>query len=118
MTESIPSQDELKEEFRSLGNNLVGALRSAWDSQERKKLQEEVESGLAEVAATLAREAETFKNSPSGQQLKSDLESLGERLRSGEVETAARRELMDVLRKINQELERAVEKWTGQQTDV
>ena len=39
----------LADDLRDLGNNLVELLRTAWDRPERKKLREEIESGLAEL---------------------------------------------------------------------
>lgn len=97
---------DIADEFRLLGENLVQALRSAWESPERQKLQDEIETGLNQFAATIKQEADSFQQSQTGQQLKSDLEDLRQRVESGEAVDKARDELVKVLKAINAELEK------------
>jgi hypothetical protein len=104
MTDNPPPQGTIEDEFRTLGKNLLDTLRTMWDSPERKKVQEEIEQGLNQLADTLKAEADTFKQSPTGQRLQSDLNDLHQRVRSGEAETAAREEILKALRAINTEL--------------
>ena len=112
---AIPKpEDDLRQEFRNLGNNLAGAARSAWDSPERKKLMLELENGLNEVAAALRKETETFRSSPTGQQLKTDMEDLQQRIHSGELEGKARQEILNALRRLNTELQ----KWTSPRAET
>ncbi|MDD2694408.1 MAG: hypothetical protein PHD58_00605 [Anaerolineales bacterium] len=111
MDELPHSEENLAEEFRQLGRNLVEALRSAWDRPERQKLRDELEAGLAEAAATLKSEAENFKHSPTGQQLRSELDDLRQRINSGEAEQVARQEILNALRLVNAELEKAAGRW-------
>lgn len=108
-----PQEERLRDEFRSLGENLVNTLRSAWDSPERQRLQKELESGLNELGSTIRREAEHIKQSPTGQQLRSDVEDLGQRVRSGEAEAKLREELLSALKMINTELEKVSKRWSG-----
>jgi len=103
--ESTPG--DLADEFRSLGENLKTFFQTAWESEERKKLQQEIEAGMAELGRSLSQAASEFKGGPAGQQLKSDFQDLHERVRSGEVETKIRAELLSVLRTVNTELEKA-----------
>ena len=104
MTDEQKKQNDLFEEFRQLGENLVNALRGVWESPERKRLQQEIEAGLAEVSNSVKKEADTFKESPTGQRLKSDIEDLRERINSGEIEANVREELLKSLQFINNEL--------------
>ena len=99
--------DEIGDEFRQLGKNLISMLQSAWESEERKKLQQEIETGLRELGAALDQAATDFKQSPAGQQLKTDVEEFHTRVRSGEVENKIRTELVSVLRALNYELTKA-----------
>jgi small-conductance mechanosensitive channel len=117
MDDQKTTHEDLAEEFRNLGKNLVEALRSAWDSPERQKLQKELEEGLTAAAGTLKEEAVKFSQSQSGQQLKSDLEELHQRVKLGEAETATRKEILEALRTINAELEKAAKKWKGSSGD-
>ncbi len=103
--ESTPG--EMADEFRKLGDNLKTFFQAAWESEERKKLELEIKAGMAELGKSLNQTASEFKESPTGQQLKSDLEDLHARMRSGEVENKIRTELISVLRTINSELEKS-----------
>jgi len=98
---------DLADEFRNLGENLKTFFQSAWESEERKKLQQEIEAGMAELGKSLTQAASEFKEGPAGQQLKTDFQDLHARVRSGDVENKIRTELLSVLRTVNTELERA-----------
>jgi hypothetical protein len=112
MDETSKSEENLAEEFRKLGHNLVDALSEAWRSEERKKMQQEIEEGLVDLAATLKQEAAAFRDSPTGQRIRSDVEGFSERVRSGEAEAQVHSELLGVLRTINSELKRITSQWS------
>ncbi len=110
MTEQQPPESDINAEFRLLGKNLVDALRTAWESPERKRLQQELESGLKELGTSMKREIEKFSESPTGQRLKSEAQEVSERVRSGEVQNKAREELLAALRTLNNEIQKVSEK--------
>jgi len=103
---SASSSGDVAEELRNLAKNLKETLSTAWESEGRKKLQGEIETGLADVLKTLSQAASDFKKSPAGQQLKKDAEDIHQRIRNGELETKARSELLNALRLANIELEK------------
>jgi wyosine [tRNA(Phe)-imidazoG37] synthetase (radical SAM superfamily) len=107
MSENPQDSESLADAFHKLGVNLVETLRSAWDTPERKKLQQEVEESLVSLSASVKNEFDTFNESPTGQRLKADVEDLRERVRSGEAETQVRLELIKALQLVNTELEKA-----------
>ena len=47
MSEDKKSEDNLINEFQTLGENLVNTFRAAWDNPERQRLQKEIEDVLA-----------------------------------------------------------------------
>ena len=106
MTEQTPPQNNLKDEFQNLANNLKQALQTAWESEERKHLQSEIEAGLTQVGSALNEAFEEFQSSEVGQKLKDDIDDFGERVRSGELEDKVRTDLTEALRKLNAELEK------------
>jgi hypothetical protein len=116
MSESTPSGEgpipesergeDLAEEFRNLGNNLKSILLTAWESPERKKLQQEIETGMADLGSSLDQAVKEFKDSPAGQRLKGDARDFQERLRTGEVDKRIREDLLSVMRRFNEELEK------------
>ena len=131
MTENPQNEPDLGDELRSLGKNLSDFLRAAWASEERKRVQQDIESSLADLGKTIDKAANEFSASETGQHLKSDIHKAvndfstsetGQRLKSdvqdfhkrvqtGEVQQKARSELLDALKKVNQELTKAANKW-------
>ena len=118
MENESTTQDNLSEEFKELGKNLVGAVRSAWESPGWKNLQVEIESGLSEFGSTIKNEVETIKGSPTAQQIRSDVENLHERYNTGEVEAKVREDLLSTLRSINNELENISRKISGEDANM
>ncbi len=114
MSEPRSTTDELGDELRALGANLRDMLRAAWDSDERKRAQEEIEAGLGDLARSLRSAGEEFSASPTGQRLKTDVHDLHERLRTRQVDVRVRDELVAALRRVNDELGRAAQAWTSQ----
>ena len=106
-------EENLAEEFRNLGKNLVAALQAAWDAPERRRLQEEVLSGLNEFGTAIKKEAEQVANSDAGQKLINDVEQLGEKLRSSETQAKVRQEIISALKTANSEIEKVIENWSG-----
>lgn len=115
MTDQTPPEGNLADEFTNLGKNLLEVIQSAWQSPERKRVQQEIEQGLNELGDTLKVEAENFKSSPTGQQLKTDVEELGQRIRSGETQAKIQQELLAVLQTANTELQKVIQKWSASQ---
>jgi len=111
MSENKPPENDLAEEFRKLGKNLAEAMRTAWESPERKKFQQEIEEGINTMGTTLRNEFGTFVESPTGQRLRSDVEGFGEHIRTGEAQQRARDELLAALKHANNEIQRATERW-------
>ena len=106
MSENPQNDESLADAFRQLGENLVQTLRTAWDTPERKKLQQEVEESLVDLSATVKNELNSFNESPTGQRLKADMEDLRERVRSGETDAQVRQEILKAIQLVNTELEK------------
>jgi ElaB/YqjD/DUF883 family membrane-anchored ribosome-binding protein len=100
--------EDLASEFENLGDNLKKMFIGAWESEQRKNLQEEIEEGLAGLGKTLKQTSNEIQESETGQRVKSEAEDLRDRVRSGEVETKIRSDLQSVLHKLNKELEKVI----------
>lgn len=101
-----PPENELVDELKTLGQNLKSLVQAAWESEERHKLQQEIQKGVNEFQKAVS----DFETSPTGQKLKSEVQDLGERLRAGEVETKLRGDLISALQSLNSALTRATTK--------
>lgn len=106
-TQNKPQGSDIADELRELGLKLKEILRTAWESPERKKVQQEIESGLTELGDTLNKAVNEFSESPTGQTLKADMEDFSQRVRSGQVESQVRDEILKALRLVNDELRKA-----------
>ncbi len=113
MSENNPNEnktpnDSISDQLNELGKNLKSALQSAWESEERRKLQKEIEDGLANLGTSLSQAAKDFSNSQTGQNLKEDVQDIKERWRTGEVSSKVRSDVVEALRKVNAELQKTV----------
>jgi hypothetical protein len=112
-TTQDPANNDIADELRTLGKNLKDALQSAWESDERKKLEDEIRAGLADLGVTLNEAASDFRQSQTGQQLKEDVNDFRKRVHSGEVSTKVHDELINALRMANSELSKMSGKRPG-----
>lgn len=115
MSEANPNEnkspnDDIGDQLNELGKNLRDTLRTAWESDERRKLQQEIEVGLANLGDSLSQAAKEFSNSPTGQNLTEDVKDMHERWQTGEVGTKVRSEITEALRTVNQELQKAYQR--------
>ena len=113
MNQETPPTGELSDELRALGENLRSVFQAAWDSDDRRRLQQEIESGIGELADSLSKAAREFSDSETGKQMKQDAREFGDRLQSGELESKVREDLTTILRKVNEELGRASSSWSS-----
>lgn len=106
------SSGSIADELSALGKNLVAALRSALNSEESKKVQKEIETGLNEAIASIQKAADDFSKSDTGQQLKTDLTDLNQRIESGELQAKVRADVLTALQTANSEIQKAATKFS------
>lgn len=104
MANETSDKSKLTDEFQLLGKNLVGAIRAAWESPERVRLQQDIEDGLQELENTIKSEVENLSHSPAGQQIKGNVDRLGEKISSSDTPEMIRQELVKALQMANTEL--------------
>jgi hypothetical protein len=117
MSESESSKSEVENEIRNLGKNLEGFFKALWESEERQRVQKDISQGLSEVGESLNRTADDISKSETGKRLRADVENIQRRYESGELREKAYGELMNVLRRINSELEGASQHWKSPTKD-
>ena len=118
MTEEHKSEtNNIKDEFQALGENFKALFTSAWESEERKKLQSELEAGMRELGVALNDLAEEIRTSQAGETIRREATDFHERVKSGEVETKAREEIVKALKALNIELEKVSEKFAASPID-
>jgi RNA polymerase-binding transcription factor DksA len=89
-----------------LGDNLKQLFVTAWESEERKNFQDELEHGLEDLGDSLKQTAKDFQDSETGQRVQAEAEDFRDRVQSGEVEEKVREDILTVLQRVNSELEK------------
>jgi hypothetical protein len=112
MSDETPNEDNLSQEFEALGKNLIGAIQSAWEAPESKRLRDDMSSGLGDLVSTLKREADNLAAHPATQQIKNDVSHLGEKMKAPEAQAAVRHEVFGALKAVNSELQKLIDRWT------
>jgi len=102
-------EGEVSAELRELGRNLKHAAKTAWESEESQRLQRELKDGLAALEAGLRETASELSSSETKQRVKSEAHEFKERVRSGQVETDLRANLLAALRAVNAEIKKATQ---------
>jgi hypothetical protein len=112
MSDETTNEENLSQEFEALGKNLIGALRSAWEAPESKRLREDMTTGLGDLVTTVKREADNLASHPATQQIKNDVNQLGEKMKAPEAQAAVRREMLSALKAVNSELQKLIDRWS------
>ncbi len=115
MSENPKPEESLVGEFRRLGLNLVSALQAAWETPERKRFQDEMAQGLNDIGQTINREAEKLASSSTGKQIKTEVEQIGEKIRSTETQEKVRSELLKALQTANNEIQGVIDRWSAKE---
>lgn len=106
MTDDQNVSESVRDEFQKLGRNIRDMFSEAWNSEDRKRISRDIEVGLTEVGETISRTAREVTESEGMQQVRDEMEDLGERIRSGEVARKLESDLVTILQAVNSEIER------------
>lgn len=102
--EQTPTSESIPDNLRELGRNLVNALQSTWESEERMELQRSVEKGIKGVLAALEDTAEDLDLDEVSQRVRAGFSQIEEKIRSGDLEESVRSNVSSILERINTEL--------------
>jgi len=105
MTEEKKSNSEIGNEFEKLGENIRQAVQGVWESEERKRIGQEIHDGLAEIGAAFTSLGDEVIESPGVQRVREEVDDFSERIQSGEVAQKINDDLVSLLQTINQKLE-------------
>ncbi|MDX1436914.1 MAG: hypothetical protein R3335_08890 [Anaerolineales bacterium] len=112
MDSSNREESDITQELRQLGANLSGTLRSAWESEDRKKFQHEIEAGLQGLGEEIRKAGDEIDVKGISEEVRTGVEGATQKIQSGEVGDRMRSELLSVLQTINAQLQDVQSKWT------
>ncbi len=112
--EKVGDREELTAQFQELGQRLVSTARSAWQSEQRQGLQQEITDGLRTVRDQLNEAVDTARTSARnqnvGETVKEQVGKASETLRSNDLLDELRNGLATGLRELNEQLQRISER--------
>jgi predicted transcriptional regulator len=111
MDEPKGEKSEVRAQLNRLAANLKATLAAARRSPQLRRLQNELEEGLHEVQTRLKEALDEVATSPPLQRVRQEAQELAERARAGELEGQMRRELVQLLERLNRALEETHQSW-------
>ncbi|MHB1004962.1 MAG: hypothetical protein ACYC3S_04880 [Chloroflexota bacterium] len=109
--ENEDAWEEVGQQFRSLGNSLASAFRTAWKDEKNQQRLREVQESMTDMANHVGSAIHEAAESPEGQRARDEAAKAADAVRNAGQETA--REvappLLSALRQVNAELKRVLD---------
>ena len=110
MTEGTGDEKSISGELSRLGKQVAEAINVAWESEDRKKLQAEVTTGLESFGAQVGDAMRKASESDAATQIRDQTEKVVAQVRQSDVTGEVRKGLIAGLEVLNRELGRLVER--------
>ena len=108
MTEEKKSGSELMSELDSLGMQLVTTVKALWDSDESRKLRQEIGDGFVQLGEQVDSAIKTAQESETAQELKVQFKETVDKARESDVAAEVQDNLVSGLHQLNTELGKLV----------
>jgi len=101
---------EVGEQFKTMGESLANAFRTAWESEETRQHLESMRSGLKAMVDQVDEAIKEASTSPEGEKVRQEMEKAAESARAASEKALdeARPHILSAVRQINDELQRWV----------
>lgn len=111
-SQSGEAWQEVGQQFKTLGESLARAVRTAWEDEENRRQVREMQAGLESMVNDVGQAIRDTANSPSGQQIRSDAERTVQNLRTAGEQTVqeVKPHLVSALRDANDALQRMIDR--------
>jgi hypothetical protein len=110
MTEGTGDEKTISGELNRLGKQVAEAINKAWESEDRKKLQTEVTTGLESFGSQVSDAMRKASESEAASQIRDQTEKVVAQVRESDVTGEVRKGLIAGLEVLNRELGRLVER--------
>ncbi len=104
------SASNFTEEFSRLGQTLGQAIKLAWESGERKRLEQDIVEGMRRLSEQIDKATKTAAESPTAKDVTAKVTTAWETAHGPQILDEMRAGLIESLRKLNEELDRRVQK--------
>ena len=116
MTEEQSNSSQLLDELQSLGQQLTTAVKSLWESEDSRKLREELEAGFVELGNQVESAVKTAHESEAAQQFSSQVREAMDKARESDVAARLEEGLVAGLHELNEQIAKMVGPLTSQET--
>ncbi len=107
-TKEQASSSEVLDELHSLGQQLTTAVKSLWESEESRKLRQEIGDGFVELGRQVETAVETARESEAAKQFSEQVKDTMEKARESEIPTRMEEYLVTGLRELNTQVSKMV----------
>jgi hypothetical protein len=107
-TEKNQASGEILDELESLGTQLVTAVRALWDSEESRKLRQEIGDGFVQLGHQVDEGIKSAQESEAAKEFKVQVQETVDKARQSEVAGKLQQNLISGLRQLNAELGKLV----------
>jgi hypothetical protein len=97
---------ELIDELTRLGQKFVEVVEVAWNSEQRKKAEEDLRAGLVTVASTLEESFKKLSNTKEAKEVVNAAEDVAGKVRSSKIASELSGTLAQGLRSLSEEMEK------------
>lgn len=109
------SRLDIAAEFQKLGRQFAETLQSAWDSEERKRVEKEVREGMQSFVKEVDQVIREVKASETTEKIKGEAEELKTRVETSDIGTRARTGCVQGLRWLSEGLGELANQFTPQE---
>jgi hypothetical protein len=112
MTEEQKPTGEILDELQALGEQLVTAVKALWDSDDARKVRQEIGDGFVELGNQVDEAIKTARDSEATKDFEAKVKETVDKARESDVAGQVQDGLVTGLRHLNQEMS----KWVGSLT--
>ena len=114
MTEEKKPGGEIVDELHALGEQLVTAVKALWDSDDARKVRQEIGDGFVELSQQVDEAIQKTKESEATKEFETKVKETVDKARESDVAGQVQDGLVTGLRQLNEEMS----KWVGSLTPV
>jgi len=115
MSEEKRAERNIADELNKLGKQVADAIKAAWESEDRQKLQTEITEGLQQFGNQVTEAAQKAGESSTAKQLREQAEKVVTEVRESDIVDDVRKGLLTGLDALNKELGKLLEKLEAKQ---
>jgi MoxR-like ATPase len=110
MSEEMHEERNVAEELNNLGKQFVSVIRTAWESEDRKRIQDEIMEGLQKFGDEITNTLQKASESETGKEVTAKAEKVITDVKASDVADDVRKGLLSGLDALNVELGKLSEK--------